>query len=136
MISLTGSIEGAAVLTAKLTAATEATLVAAERGVARTVLGGQSIVRGKARGRPGPRAITGDYNRSIVGDSERSGTRITGQIGTSAAQGRRLELGFVGTDSLGRNYQQPPFPHFGPSVPEVTALANEQIGAEIKAALE
>lgn len=58
----------------------------------------------------GPRIITGDYNRSIY-------LRITptsAEVGTNKPQGRRLEFGFSGTDSLGRTYDQPPYAHFGP----------------------
>lgn len=31
----------------------------------------------------------------------------------------RLEYGFIGTDSLGRHYAQPPHPHFRPAADEV-----------------
>jgi hypothetical protein len=37
-------------------------------------------------------------------------------IGTDLPYGRRLEFGFTGTDSLGRNYAQPPFPHVQPAL--------------------
>ena len=36
--------------------------------------------------------------------------------GTPAPYGRRLELGFRGRDSLGRFYDDPARPHFGPSM--------------------
>jgi hypothetical protein len=133
--TLTGTIEGAAQLAGKFAAMEAKTLVAVGVGMERAVLGGQSVVRGKARGRPGPRAVTGDYNRSIVGESQIEGTHARGMIGTNAAQGRRLEFGFVGPDALGRVYNQPPFPHFGPSVPEISTLAVEALGGAIKAAL-
>ena len=59
-------------------------------------------IRRNASGRPGPKAPTGDYRRSwnnqyIVRTGFHSA--ITG---TNAVQGMRLEYGFVGTDSLGR----------------------------------
>jgi hypothetical protein len=106
---------------------------AVNRGMARTVLGGQSIARGNARGRPGPRSVTGDFNRTIVGDWARSGSNVLGQIGTNAAQGRRLELGFTGIDALGRYYDQPPYPYLSPSVPAITALAEVEIAKAIGA---
>lgn len=76
-------------------------------------------VKARASGRPGPRAPTGDYRRSITTKvtSDPAGT-ITGAVGTNRPQGRRLEMGFVGVDSLGRRYNQPPYPHFGPAFDE------------------
>lgn len=112
-------------------------MAGAEIGMRRTVAGGASIVRGKASGRPGPRVITGDYRRSISGDIvERSPGRVVGQIGTNAAQARRLEYGFVGPDSLGRVYNQPAYPHFSPSEGEIADLAVRQIGQAISEALK
>lgn len=79
----------------------------------------ETRVKAKASGRPGPRAITGDYRRSIT--RERIvGPGLTGWIiGTNAPQARRLEFGFVGIDALGRVYSQPPYPHFGPALDEL-----------------
>ena len=105
------------------------------RAMGRTVLAGQGIVRGRASGRPGPRAVTGDYRRSIVGDWAQSGTTTEGAVGTNGVQGPRLERGFVGPDILGRVYDQPPFPHFEPSVPEIQQIAVAEHEAEIKGAL-
>lgn len=34
---------------------------------------------------------------------------------TDAQQAKGLEYGFVGVDSLGRHYRQPPFPHVAPA---------------------
>lgn len=103
-MAFTGTIEGAQRVVNNLSQLDGRVNDAAFRGVHRGVLGGQSIVRGNARGRPGPRAVTGDFNRSIVGEASRSGMLVSGQIGTNAAQGRRLEFGFVGPDRLGRVY--------------------------------
>lgn len=76
----------------------------------------QSRVRARASGRPGPRAQTGDYRRSISRQTSRSVGRITVEVGTNAPQGRRLEFGFWGlSDSLGRLFHQPAYPHFGPA---------------------
>lgn len=93
-----------------------------------TIKAGQSIltkVKANASGRPGPRAPTGDYRRSW--NMQNGGGALTPwvEVGTNAAQGRRLEFGFVGTDALGRDYNQPPYPHAGPAadavIPEYTA---------------
>lgn len=77
-------------------------------------------VKAKASGRPGPNAPTGDYRRDISMQVRREGPlRWTAEVGTNKPQGRRLEFGFHGTDSLGRFYNQPPYPHFGPAFDEV-----------------
>jgi len=76
-------------------------------------------VMAKASGRPGPNTITGDYRRSISMQVEEVPGRTTVTVGTNAPQGRRLEFGFNGVDSLGRAYNQPPFPHWGPAIDEI-----------------
>lgn len=72
-------------------------------------------VMAAASGRPGPRAITGDYRRSWQWEYTGGAGSFTSLVGTSAPQGRRLEFGFHGADSLGRVYNQPPFPHARPA---------------------
>lgn len=66
----------------------------------------------------GPRLVTGDYNRSIY---LRHGA-FSAEVGTNKPQGRRLEFGFTDTDSLGRSFDQQPYPHFGPAVDEISPL--------------
>lgn len=68
-------------------------------------------IRIRASGRPGPNVQTGAYRDSwyVVADGNQ---RI---VTTDAPQARRLELGFSGVDSLGRVYDQPPFPHVRPA---------------------
>ena len=67
-------------------------------------------------GPPGPRVITGDYVGAweVHKEPQRDGTSRS--VGTNRAQARRLEYGFTGTDSIGRHYDQPPYPHHGPAV--------------------
>ena len=79
-------------------------------------------IKAKASGRPGPNAPTGDYRRSWGTEFHDSPVGPVSQSGTNAPQGRRLENGFVGTDSLGRTYDQPPFPHVGVSADEIEPL--------------
>lgn len=76
-------------------------------------------VKAHASGRPGPRTVTGDYRRSITTDVRREAGTAIATVGTTRPQGRRLELGFVGVDSLGRHYNQPPFPHFRPALSKI-----------------
>ena len=71
----------------------------------------------------GPRYLTGDYFESIQVVIQGTPGYVEGEVGTDAAQGRRLEFGFTGTDSMNRDYAQPPYPHFGPAwnavIPEI-----------------
>lgn len=76
----------------------------------------QTQARANASGRPGPRAITGAYRRSITLRMKIAATVVEASIGSAAPQAARLELGFVGRDSLGRQYAQPPFIHLQPAV--------------------
>jgi hypothetical protein len=83
-----------------------------------------------ASGRPGPNAVTGDYRRAIgwqSGADTALGT-VWGVVGTDKPQGRRLEMGFHGVDSLGRRYDQPPYPHFGPAFDAVAPLFEVALG--------
>lgn len=79
----------------------------------------QTKVKAKASGRPGPNAPTGDYRRSIALRMQGNAQMSQATVGTNKPQGRRLEFGFKGTDSLGRSYNQPKYPHFGPALTEI-----------------
>ena len=131
----TGTITGVDRAIAGLARTQTEVTAAAAAGVQLGLLQGEGIVKGKASGRPGPRAPTGDFRRGITSDMEISGTTINGQIGSNAAQALRLEYGFYGRDSLDRNYDQPPYPSFGPAVPEVRAALNARVRESVQAAL-
>jgi hypothetical protein len=79
----------------------------------------ETYIKANASGRPGPRAITGDYRRSWNTQYGRVRGDQAAIVGTNEPQGRRLEYGFVGTDSLGRHYDQPPFPHVQPAMDRI-----------------
>lgn len=71
-----------------------------------------------ASGRPGPNILTGNLYGSIqidhtLGDVDGWGAAT---VYTNVEYARRLELGFYGTDSLGRSYSQPPYPFFSRAV--------------------
>lgn len=76
-------------------------------------------IQAKASGRPGPNAPTGDYRRSWTVSSGKRGATHEAVVGTAKPQGRRLEYGFVGIDSLGRHYNQPPYKHVDPAKREL-----------------
>ena len=86
------------------------------RGVDHTATLGIARIRGNASGRPGPNVITGAYRNSWQPHPRRLPYGAMCTLATDAPQGRRLEWGFVGTDSLGRSYNQPPFPHVEPAI--------------------
>ena len=74
-----------------------------------------------ASGRPGPRVQSGDLRGSIlvdheIGDPDGFGAAT---VYTDVIYSRRLEYGFYGTDSLGRTFNQPPYPFFGPGFNQV-----------------
>lgn len=74
----------------------------------------QGNIKRHATGRPGPNMITGNFNRSIYRQVLSAGTGHIAVVGSNAPQAWRLEMGFHGADSLGRVYDQPPYPSFGP----------------------
>lgn len=74
-------------------------------------------IQANASGRPGPNVITGAYRASWHIEEEGDSTVVT----TGAPQAARLEYGFVGVDSIGRHYNQPPFPHMNPAADEIEA---------------
>ncbi|MEU8682982.1 HK97 gp10 family phage protein [Streptomyces sp. NPDC048611] len=82
---------------------------------------GRAQIKGHASGRPGPNVITGQYRNSWQIERRHLPYGAQCTIGTMEPYGRRLEFGFVGADSLGRVYNQPPFPHVQPALPAMTA---------------
>ncbi|WP_406303690.1 HK97 gp10 family phage protein [Streptomyces sp. NBC_00885] len=72
-------------------------------------------IQRNASGRPGPRVITGQYRASWDVRMSTGSGQVTAEVYSDAPQARRLEYGFVGVDSLGRHYRQPPFPHVEPA---------------------
>lgn len=88
-------------------------------------------IQAHASGRPGPNAPTGDYRRSWSVRFSGARGRLSAEVGTNAPQARRLEYGFTGVDSLGRFYNQPPYPHVQPAVdqtePEFYAACEKAI---------
>lgn len=57
-----------------------------------------------------------ERNTKIVQPARQQGGSIVGRWGViGVAQARRIELGFQGKDSLGRVFDQPPFPYLRPA---------------------
>jgi hypothetical protein len=96
-----------------------------------TALRLQTMIQANASGRPGPRVQTGDYRRSW---NTRTGIGPDGpwaSVGTNAPQARRLEFGFSGTDSIGRNYNQPPYPHVATAVAQIQPILRTNLAAAL-----
>lgn len=74
----------------------------------------QGMAEARSSGRPGPNIVTGAYHDSWF-TAVSTGEAV---LSNFSPQALRLELGFVGVDSLGRHYAQPPYAHLGPAVIE------------------
>lgn len=68
-----------------------------------------------APGEP-PKKVTGRLFQSIATRVDMSKTALTGAVGSNVSYARRLELGFAGTDSKGRNYRMKPRPYLRPAI--------------------
>ena len=103
------------------------------RAVTRAAMLTVTDVRANASGRPGPRAPTGNFRRSITHMPARNeGTSVKAYVGSNAVQARRLELGFYGPDSLGRHYNQPPYPWLRPAIPKAAAHLRNEVARGIQ----
>lgn len=92
----------------------------------------QTKVRANASGRPGPNALTGDYRRGISVLNGTSNGLPVSVVYSNSPQAARLEYGFVGLDSLGRRYNQPPYPHWGPAVLDIEEFFYRSVREAIK----
>lgn len=96
----------------------------------------KKMMRGHIPGTgPGPNVATGNYRRSIqvTHDTTNAGPRSI--VHTNAPQARRLEYGFRGTDSRGRTYNQPPYPHWQHAMSIVKPSFQREIEKAIREAL-
>lgn len=81
----------------------------------------RALIMENASGRPGPNVITDQYRPSWKREPFAIPDGGGAEVGTRKPQGRRLEYGYMNMyDSLGRFFQQPPFPHAGPAVNELS----------------
>ncbi|MFF3493734.1 HK97 gp10 family phage protein [Streptomyces sp. NPDC002795] len=88
----------------------------------------ETRIKANASGRPGPNAPTGDYRRSWTHEVHSTGDGALAVVGTNKPQARRLEYGYVGPDSLGRVFNQPPNAHVGPAVQTIQPLFVAALG--------
>jgi hypothetical protein len=102
-------------------AALKRIVTAAEKATGDAVMTGAHLVEGatkvRASGRPGPRVVSGSHRRSVhVEGPKTAGTQVSAQIGPSMIYSRRLELGFTGSDAIGRSYHTAAFPSLTPGL--------------------
>lgn len=93
---------------------------------------GVARIKANASGRPGPNVITGRYRASWRAETRGIPYGAQCTLGTNAPQGRRLEFGFWDmTDSIGRHFFQPPFPHVQPALGLIESTLCEQMRAVV-----
>ena len=115
--------------------ALESRMRAAQKAAVRE--GGRVVVRKAKRSldSPGypPVTRTGNLKRStkILGVEDK-GYDVVCYIGSTAVYAPRLEFGFTGVDSLGRAYNQPPYPFLRPAM----GLSQKEIQAAVQARLK
>ena len=76
-------------------------------------------------GRPGPEQVTGEYNRNYTVVVVDDGMAVNAD--NPSPQTNRLEFGYVASDSLGRTFHQPPYPHWRPTFEEAYPLYFEDV---------
>jgi hypothetical protein len=77
---------------------------------------------------PGPNVATGDYRRSWrVQTGYDAHGNPQALVSTNAPQGARLEYGYTGTDTRGRSYNQPPYPHVRPAVEQYQPVLADMV---------
>lgn len=83
-----------------------------------------------------PNRITGTLMRNIKEvRKEKSPVRCVSQVGATVEYARRLENGFMDTDSLGRRYHQRPRPFLRPALDENTDEVQKAFVKKIKKVL-
>ncbi|WP_329317992.1 HK97 gp10 family phage protein [Streptomyces sp. NBC_01262] len=120
--ALAGVYSNAAQVAARLDARAASTLPEVTGVVQHYAMLLETRIKANASGRPGPNAPTGDYRRSWTHEVSSDGVNVTAVVGTNKPQAQRLEYGFTGADSLGRVFNQPPYPHVGPALEEIRPL--------------
>lgn len=87
---------------------------------------------------PGPNVGTGDYVRSMTQTNGFEGDNPVSTVWTNAPQARRLEYGFpvVMVDSLGRHFNQPPFPHWRPAAEEIEPVLRRNVTDAVRKAFQ
>jgi hypothetical protein len=83
-----------------------------------------AFIQAHAEGRPGPNIVSGNLRGGVlvdhnIGDEDGWGALT---VYDDVIYSRRIEYGFYGTDALGRTYNQPPYPFWGPGFNDAAAV--------------
>ncbi len=134
-MNITMRVTGADAAAAQLLAAAARVEVGIGEVVASQGAELQTAIKAAASGRPGPNIITGQFHGGITLEVDRGPGHAQAEVSSDAPQAYRLELGFNGTDSLGRRYSAPPYPSFGPGFDAATPGFTAAVTAMVRAAL-
>lgn len=80
--------------------------------------------------------VTGTLRRSIHTETGGDANSAWADVGTNVPYARRLELGFVGVDRLGRHYNQQPRPYLRPALDKNAPELGKTAIAVLRAAIE
>ncbi|MDG6245080.1 MAG: HK97 gp10 family phage protein [Methanolobus sp.] len=105
-----------------------------------TVAGSMVVVRAaqdnSRKGGEFPHRVTGNLFRNIAAVSpvrvHRSSNKVEVAVGSTMEYARRLEYGFVGTDKLGRHYNQQPRPFLRPALDDNTDQVEEAMQKKLQ----
>lgn len=84
--------------------------------LSRRAIAVESSAKDHATGRPGPNVISGRLRGSITWRLGEDELGLYADIGTNVEYAARIELGYQGTDSLGRTYDSPAYPFLRPGL--------------------
>jgi HK97 gp10 family phage protein len=132
MSSITTHVTGVKELMAKLEKLSDA---AKGKALETSVKAGAYVVEAEAKINIEKKDIvdTGNLLNSIqVKDVKSSGDIAEASIGTNVVYAARQEFGFVGTDSLGRVYNQPARPYLRPAIDENHDKINDAVKENLK----
>ncbi|MCS3923827.1 HK97-gp10 family putative phage morphogenesis protein [Methanosalsum natronophilum] len=80
-----------------------------------------------------PSRRTGTLMNSIkILSAKKDRSQIAVDVGSDVEYARRVEYGFVGVDSKGRNYNQPPKPFLRPAIDENERIIKRKITKKIR----
>ncbi|WP_329126024.1 hypothetical protein [Streptomyces sp. NBC_01353] len=123
----------------RLDAAADAIGPAIERRMKHVGTLGVGKIKANASGRPGPmvrNSAVPNYRDSWKDAHHPIPHGAMCTIGTTKPQGRRLEFGYWDmTDSIGRHFFQPAYPHVQPALPFIGAVLREQMGLAVEEVL-
>ena len=96
-----------------------------KRAIVRVAAEVERAAKDNAGGSPGPDVVTGTLRRGVRHTTAHRLGLLGWQteVGPTVIYSRRIDLGFVGADSLGRIYNQQPRPYFTPAWNSVMSRA-------------